>query len=340
MTSQTLAIGVLALVLGLMVACSQGPTNISPEEFYRGKTVNWIVSSDAGTNADLQARIIAPYLAREIGATIKVDNMGTDEGDNWVYTEAKKDGLTFVHKSTGALMSNDILKAPGVLYEAEKFEYISDVDPTLRMMSVYPDSPYKTLDAFRKAKGLKAGGTSAKGSIAISGAVLSEVLGLDAKVITGYSGSSRVALATKQGEVDFFVVSDTSAKLAQDDGMVVNLLTPNEQRSEALPDVPTMYELGVKVPKDLEGALEFVLASGQALAFPPGTPADRTEYMRKVFDKLGTDKVVQADLTKLKGAPTFFMSGKEVQDKIAKMKGDKELATKLDTIFNKHKAVQ
>ncbi|MBI2953824.1 MAG: hypothetical protein HYY30_05890 [Chloroflexi bacterium] len=340
MTKWASLMGILALGLGLAVACTQGPTNASPQEFYRGKTVTWIVSSDAGTSSDLLARAIAPYLAEETGATVKVDNMGTDEGSNWVYNEAKKDGLTFIHKSTGALTANDILQAPGTEYEVEKYLYIADVDEGIRIMAVSPDLANKTLEELRKMKGLKAGGTSAKGSIAISGAVVSEVLGLDAKVITGYSGSGKVALATKQRELDFYVISDTSAKMAEDDGMVVSFLSPNDQRSEALPNVPTMYELGVKVPKDLEGALEFVLASGQALALPPGTPADRVEYLRKIFDKLETNKELQSTLSKLKGAQASFMSGKDLQDKIVKMKADKELAGKLNTIFDKRKAVQ
>lgn len=336
----TAVIGILALSSGLMMACTQAKKDVTPDEFYRGKTVTWIASSDAGSGTDLQSRLIAPYLSKEIGASVRVENMGTDEGVNWTYNEGPKDGLTITLKSTGALTANDILKAPGVQYEVDKFIYISDVNPTKRIMVLSPKSPYKTLEALQKAKGLKGGGTTAKGSVAISGAVLSEILGLDAKIITGFKGTNELSMRTAQGEVDFYVISDSSAKQAQDDGFAVPFLTPNKQRSEALPNVPTMYDLGAKVSKELEAPLEFILASGQAVVMPPGVPNDRVEFMRKAFEKISSDDNLQKEFEKLTGARSPFTPGKEVQDIVATMKADKELAGRLDTIFEKHKAAQ
>ncbi|MBI2953828.1 MAG: hypothetical protein HYY30_05910 [Chloroflexi bacterium] len=343
MSGTRLASWILVLTLLLSVgvaACTQGQVTSTPEEFYRGKTVTWIASSDAGSGTDFLARAIAPYLAKEIGATVRVENMGTDEGTNWAFNEAPKDGLALVLKSTGAVMSNDILKAPGTMYVAEKFNFVADVNPGGTVLMISPKLPYKTLEQLRAAKGLKAGGTTAKGAIAVGGAVMSAILGLDAKVITGYQGTKNLGMAIARGEVDFFVSSDNSSKQDEEDGTLVNLLVVNKERSRTVPHVPTMYELGVTVPKDMEAALNYLLSRGQALMLPPGVPTDRVEYMRKVFEKLSANQEVQGELERIMGASAPFMKGKDLQDMVASMKSNASLAEQLDEIFNKYKATQ
>lgn len=339
LTKSTTAIGIAILGLGLVMACSQAPKAQTPEEFYRGKTFIW-VSSEPGSGGDLLARAIAPYLGKEIGATVKMETMGTDEGVNYVFNDAPRDGLTLVAKSTGAVISNDILKAPGTLYQSDRFNYVADINPSRRVLSVSVKFPNRSLDGLRQAKGLKVGGTSAKGSIATGAVVMMEVLGLDGKVVTGYKGTKDLTLAVGRGEIDVKVSSDVSALRDEADGYQVNLFIVNKDRSPAIPNVPTMADLGVKVPKELESAVDFILASGQAAALPPGVPQERVEYLRKVFDKLSTNNDLQKEMETVVGAPNPFSSGKELQDTITSMKASKGLADQIDAIFEKRKAVQ
>lgn len=333
---------ILALSIGSLLACTQAQKAVGPEEFYRGKTITWVVSAGqaGGDETDLLARSIAPYLAKETGATIRVENVASDEGVNYVYGEAKRDGLTMVHKSMGAVVSNDILKAPGVLYESEKFNFVADVYPAGKVFQMSPKIPYKTLEDLRKAKGLKAGGTTAKGSLAISSAVMLQILGLDGKVITGFKAKKDMVLAVARGELDFFVSSDTGSQRDEDEGNAVNLLVATKERSILIPKVPTMYELGVKVEKDMEAALAFILAAGSAVALPPEVPAERVEYMRKAFQKLSDNKELQAEMEKLQGASRPFMPGKDLQQDIATVKTNTALADQLDAILAKYTAVQ
>ncbi|MBI2953670.1 MAG: hypothetical protein HYY30_05100 [Chloroflexi bacterium] len=331
---------VLSLILGIFVACAQGPKVQTAEEFYRGKTFIWVSVNDIGSGADLIVRAVMPYLAKELGATVKIENLGTDEGVNYVYNEAPRDGLTIVVKSTGAVIANDILKAPGVLYESEKFNYVSDVNPSRRVLSVSPKFPNKTLDGLRQAKGLRAGGTSAKGSIATGAAVTMEILGLDGQIVTGFKGTKDLTLAVSRGEIDVQVSSDNSAKRDAADGHQVNLAVLNKEKSPALPDLPTWYELGVNVRQELQVPLDFILASGQATALPPGVPQDRVEYLRKAFARTSDNQDLQKEMEAIVGAPNPFGSGKELQDTIAAMKANKSLAERVDAIFEKYKTVK
>ncbi|MBI2955306.1 MAG: hypothetical protein HYY30_13410 [Chloroflexi bacterium] len=331
-------VGILAL--GVVIGCAQTPVGPGPEEFYRGKTIIWIVSSAAGADTDLLSRAVAIFLAKEIGVAVKVDNRDSDEGVNYAYAEAKPDGLTLVIKSTAALMSNDILKAPGTLYETDKFNFVADLNPHSQMMSLSPKLPYQTLDALRQAKGLKGGASSARGSLATGAALMFEILGLDGKVITGYKSSKDTAMAVGRGEADFIVTSDGSSQKDEADGYTKMFMVLSDERSSVAPSVPTMLELGVKVPKELESARQYIASSGFALALSPEVPQARVEYIRKTFQKLGDNKDLQKEVEKVMGSWTPFMPGKELQQRVAIIKANKDLAGQLDTIFSKYKAVQ
>lgn len=334
-------LGVLGLSLGLVAGCIKASESVAPEEFYRGKTVVLVSSSNTGGTVDLFTRAIAPYLAKEMGATTRVENMGSDETQNYIFEDAPRDGLMLVFDNTGAVLSNDLLKAPGVKYETEKFNFLADVNPTNAIFQVSPKLAARTIDALRQAKGLKAGGTSARGSLAVNSAVATELLGLDAKVVTGYDGKKAATMALARGEVDFFVGTDASAQKDESDGYIVNLFALASQRSLLIPNVPTIFELGWKVPKELEGPFGYLGLGGTSAILPPGVSQDRVDYLRKMFQKLGDDKELLKEREKIaSGPPSAFILGKELQDRMIKMKGDKALAKQLEDIFTRHKAVQ
>ncbi|MBI2954606.1 MAG: hypothetical protein HYY30_09855 [Chloroflexi bacterium] len=330
-------IGIPILALGLFIGCTQAPKADTPEEFYRGKTVTGVVPSTPGGGTDLLIRAVAPYLAKEIGATVKIENLATDEGVNWVYNEAKRDGLTFVINSSNALSGNAILKAPGAQYEIDKFNYLGDLHPGATVFNISPQAPYKTLADLRQAKGLKVAASSARGSLTIGGAVMLEVLGLDGKVVTGYQGNKNVTLALARGEANIQVTSDGGAKQDQDNGYVITLFIVGEDRSLVLPDVPTMFELGEKVPKELETVHAFVAALGYAAAVPPDVPQDRTDYLRKALENLSkNDTAMQSDVAKAMDGWAPFISGKVVQDKMMALAANKNLANQLDSLVKKY----
>ena len=312
----------------------------TPEDFYRGKTVSWIVSSEPGSPTDLIVRTIAPFLGKEIGARIRVENMKTDEGINYLYKQGSRDGLALAAKTTDAVIGSEILKAPGVLYETEKLNFLADVYPSIKMFQLSPKLPYKTIDALKKAKGLRGGGTSAKGSLALSAAVMFEILGLDGKVITGYQGKKNLLMAMARGEADFMVTSDDTAMRDEKDDYIVNLFTVGDKRSAVIPHAPTLSELGVKIPKELAAAHNFIITGGIAVLMPPGVPSDRVEQVRKVFQGLNNNAELQAGLVKLTGAWRTFVPGKELQQDMAVIKADQELAAKLDAIFKKYSAIR
>ena len=335
----TVLIGVLLLFSPLLPGGKSAGAE-SPEEFFRGKTLTWIVASDPGSSTDLIARTIAPFLAAELGAKVRVESRKTDEGFNFLYNKASRDGLVLAVKDSDSIIGNDILKAPGVLYETEKFNFLADAFPSFKLFQISPKLPYKTIEALKKAKGLRAGGTSAKGSLALSSAVMLEILGLDGKVITGYQGKKDLTLALARGEVDCMVPSDNTAFRDEKDGYVVNLMTTGFKRSIAVPHAPTLTDLGIQIPRELLSVHKFVTSSGTAVALPPGVPPERVEYLRKAFLNLGNHKDFPKAMEKLTGQYAPFLPGAELQRTMTEIKADTQLATKIDGIFKKYTAIR
>lgn len=321
-------------------ACSVAPGTVTPEEFFRGKTIAWVISSDPGSSTDVISRAVGPFLAKATGATVRPENYGNQVGLNYTYTEAKPDGLTVVSNVSNGIITSDMVKSPGILYEADKFNYVADVNPSRKILQVSPKLPYKTLDALQQAKGLKAGATTAKGALAIDNAVALEILGIDGKVISGFKGTGEMRVALERGEIDLIVSSDSRATQLEADGVLVNVVAWAENRSQIATNVPTVLELGVKIPKELATAFNYTAISGTAVALPPGVAEDRIEYLRQVFQRLREDTALQNEMQRVNEVWRPFMSGKELQDKVAAIKADKALAEQLDTIFAKHSVAQ
>lgn len=334
-------IGVLSLGPGLVASYALAAGAEKPEQFYRGKTITWIVSSGrAGDTTDFVTRLVAPYLAKETGAKVKVRNMGSAKGINYVYTDVKPDGLTLVTRATTAVLSNYVLKAPGVRYDIAKYNFLADILPDIGALILSPKSRYKTLDDLRKAKGIKAGATTVKGRGATGSAVMFEILGLDGKVVTGYRGKKASILALARGEVDLSFGSDATAARAKKAGNAVPLFVAADHRSPLLPKVPTLGQLGVKIPKELEDPFNFVGVSGKMVATTPGVPRDRVEYLRNIFKKLSKSEKIQKAIRDWAGAWRDFVPGEKLQAYMTKMKENTSLARQVDTILEKYIAAK
>ena len=329
----------LLVFLGLMIGNAGSARAETAEEFYRGKTLT-IVTNEPGGPPDLMARTVAPFLGKEIGAKVKIENRKTDEVMNYVYGQGAHGSLFLGIVTNDSVIGNDILKAPGVRYETEKFNFVADLYPAARLFQLSPKLPYRTLDALRKAKGLRGGGTSAKGAIAVSTAVMFEILGLDGKIITGFEGKKALTLAMARGEIDCMSTSDSTAVRDEKDGYVVNFMATGFKRSAVVPHVPTISELGVKIPKEMAAVHGFAIAGGTTVALPPGVPAERVEYLRKAFQDLNHIKDLQKGMEKLTNNWTPFVPGQELQQEMAAMKADKDAAAKLDAIFKKYTALR
>jgi tripartite-type tricarboxylate transporter receptor subunit TctC len=115
------------------------------------------------------------------------------------------------------------------------------------------------------------------------------VAGIDALVVP-YKASSAVLTALRSGEVDlaFEVLGPMLPQVAA--GAVRALAVSSDQRSTALPEVPTVAQAGVK---------GYSVASWNALAAPAGTPAEVIDQLGRAAWAAVEASAVQDKLVKL-----------------------------------------
>jgi len=93
------------------------------QPFYQEKTIRLIVGTAAGGGFDTYSRVIARHMGPyPRGPTIIVDNMPGAAylvSANYLYNIAKPDGLTIAN-FTGALLLGQVLKRPGIEFDARK----------------------------------------------------------------------------------------------------------------------------------------------------------------------------------------------------------------------------
>ncbi|HEX9272164.1 MAG TPA: hypothetical protein VGA01_08120, partial [Candidatus Binatia bacterium] len=97
----------IAVIAGF-VLLAIAPAQSSTHDFYKGKTIRFVVGQAAGGGYDLAARTIGRHMGKHIpgNPTIVVENMtgaGSLIAANYTYNSAKPDGL-FVGTWNGALI--------------------------------------------------------------------------------------------------------------------------------------------------------------------------------------------------------------------------------------------
>lgn len=262
------------------------------QDFYKGRQIRVIVSTDAGGAYDTYARLLAQVIREHIpGApTVIVQNMpgaGGIKTGNYIYGSAPRDGTVIAATHTGTPFA--ALTSPeAVTFDAEKLSWIGSITGDPYVGYVWHTAPIRTLEDTRTTE-LILGGTTT-GSLGNDLVVVARgILGLKLKLVSGYKGSNDVKLAMERGEVQgTFANAWSSLRTAEPewlkDGKIRVIVQHGFKKLPDLPDVPLLLDFA-RNDADRE-ALSFMLARQQAAKpyfAPPGVPAERLAILRRAF---------------------------------------------------------
>ncbi len=140
-----LAIGVAATIWG--GGREGGAQSVDAEAgFFKGRVVKLVVGSGTGGGFDGYARMIAPYIAKALGANVVVENQpgagGITALDN--LTVAPPDGLTIMFANGSAAALAQLVGQPGVRYDIGKFGQLGTVIASPVIWLVSPHSSIVT----------------------------------------------------------------------------------------------------------------------------------------------------------------------------------------------------
>jgi tripartite-type tricarboxylate transporter receptor subunit TctC len=289
-------LAVLALA-GLPLAAAAQP--------YAGKTVTIIVGYKAGGGYDTTARLLARHLPKHIPGkpTIIVQNMpGANSmiAANHVYNVAKPDGLT-IGTFNRNLPIAQLTKVDGVKFDMTKFAWIGSAASECTILAVRADLPYNSVEDLKKAKEpLVIGATGPGANTYDFPLLLKEFLGLNFKIVSGYSSSADIMLAIERKEADARAGSYTSIRPFIDRKLVKPLLRARAEEPgvEKLPvDEDLAPNPRAKAIMALRSAPEIV---GRPYVMHPNTSAEHLKIMREAFAKAIEDKELVAEATKAK----------------------------------------
>jgi tripartite-type tricarboxylate transporter receptor subunit TctC len=259
---------------------------------YPNKPIRLIIGFPAGGSTDIVGRIVAQKLGERLGQTIVVENRGGAGGTIGTDAAAKAapDGYTLTLGTTSTMAV-----APGAYsklgYDPIKsFSPISLVAVTPYLLVVNPQVPAKSLAelvALVKSQPGKLNYASAgNGSTTqLATEMLNDVTGMKMTHIP-YKGNAAADLAILSNQVEVLFGSMPALLQHAKTDKLRALAVGSASRSSALPEIPTVAELGYP---GFEAALWLgVLA-------PAGTP-------KPIIDKLNKELVAIAAIPDFKAA--------------------------------------
>lgn len=306
----------LAVMLG-MICWTMGSLSARAEtaaDFYKGKTITWIVSTGPGGGHDYYVRLIARHMQKFLpDSTIIVKNVpgaGHIIGANTVYL-SKPDGLTFGSYSTG-LVYAQLVGVQGIQFDLTKMSWIGKAASDTRVMVVSTKSPIKTLDDMRRPDRPVLFVTSGIGSGShIEANMVARAFRMNAKFLTGYAGNEG-QMSMLRGETHASMDGSETAMALVSRGDAFLMM----QFGKEIPNVPDGRDFAeTDEAKTIVSLLEAQSLLARITAGPPGIPADRLQVLRDAYRKALESPELLAEAAKA-NRTVKPMYGEEVADAI------------------------
>jgi tripartite-type tricarboxylate transporter receptor subunit TctC len=260
------------------------------------RPVRIVVPFAAGGTTDILARAMAPELSKAFGQTFIVDNRAGAGGNIGadIVAKAPNDGYTLLMGTVG---THGINRA---LYTKLPFDPIKDFAP-VTLVAAVPNvmemnaakaqemGIHNVTDFIRYAKAhpgqLNMASSGSGTSIHLAGELFKSMTGTFMTHIP-YKGSGPALMDMLSGNADVMFDNLPSSMQQIKSGKMVALAVTSAKRSTALPDVPTVEEVGGPALKGFEASSWFGLLA------PAGTSAEIVNRIQQeVAKSLGTPAV-------------------------------------------------
>ncbi|MEQ8898777.1 MAG: tripartite tricarboxylate transporter substrate binding protein [Roseovarius sp.] len=280
-------------------------------ENYPERPLMLMVSYGAGGATDFQARIVTMTAGNEdaLGMPMAIVNKpgaGGRVGWNWLATQAEADGYTLGAYNIPHFIAQSI--EGGVEYSADSFEPIANWGADPAVFVVGADSEFETMEdvvAYAKENpgGLTFSGAGLYVGHHIAALQLEKAAGVKLAYIPNNAGGAGAMKAVIAGEVLGGVNNLSDAYRAKEAGNVKILGVFDNERSDFLPDVPTMQEQGFDIDNT---SVNF-----RGVMVPKGTPQPIIDKLAEVVPTMFENSRVAGKM-KAGGSPMHVMTRDEV----------------------------
>ena len=307
---------------GILLAQLMIATALGDDDFFKGRTVNFVVSTSPGGGYDTYSRLIARHIGRFLPGQPHVvvqymPGAGGMRAANFLYTAAPRDGATIAMLDQ-AVQLDHVLGTAGLGADPARFNWIGRLLSNSAVLYARRDARVKKIeDVFTNELVVATSGTSSR----LNWIVLNNVLGTKVKMITGYAGTTASRLAMMRGEVDAlsqpWAVLKVEGEALLRDGAINLLLQSGAEKNVELMHVPRMIDLA---KNDADRILITLFSSpstiGRSVVAPPGLPVERVATLRRAFAAALNDAAFLDEAQKLK-LDLEPLDGTELQANIA-----------------------
>lgn len=266
------------VVWTLALACA-GP--VCAQDTYPARPVTVIVPMNPGGGTDLVGRAFAEALKKHLGQSFAVENVpgaGSAIGTTKLHG-SRPDGYT-IGVMGGFLVSTSLLGA--AKFPVTDLTQLARLSQETFVLAVKADAPWKTLaeflEASRKEPGKITLGTAGSGALThLAAEALNRQTAATLNIIH-FAGGAKEVTAVLGGHVSGGIFSQVEVlPYAGADAKLRTLAVFGEARTDKLPQVPTLKELGIAgvppgpwqglaAPKNLPAAAKHTLVEGSRKA--------------------------------------------------------------------------
>jgi tripartite-type tricarboxylate transporter receptor subunit TctC len=300
------AIAVAAVALALHIGGCTSDETVRPSRdaaraFFKGKTLTYVVATDAGGGYDTYGRLVAKYLARQLQMdTVVVKNIsggGHIRGAHAIFT-ANPDGLTQGTFNTGVIYAQ-LIGRKGLPVDLRRMSWIGKAGLEPRVLTVSAKAGVRSLDDIRRGKKRLLLGTNGVGNESYyDSLLLAHALGLRVRMVFGL-GAREAQLSMMRGEIDGEVGSASSYRPFVRNGYGHTVLRVGRS-AEVDDNIPNAADQATTAEgKAIIELMEALTVLLRWTVGPPGIPEERLAVLRDAYMSALGDSGLLAEARKL-----------------------------------------
>jgi tripartite-type tricarboxylate transporter receptor subunit TctC len=240
-----------SIIRALVAVAALGLAGAASAQQYPSKPVKMIVPFPAGGVTDVATRLIAQRLSERLKQQFYVENIGGAGGNLGMGNAAKSagDGYTILVASSSIVVNPNLYNK--VPYDIDKdFIPVTKAGGTPNSWVVNPNFPAKTMqemiDLIRKEPGKHSVGSPGTGTTpSLSIEMLKQALNLDF-VTVPFAGGGPMTTSLLGGHTPIVCAALGNYVNLIKEGKLRALAVTATKRSQALPNIPTLEEIGIK----------------------------------------------------------------------------------------------
>jgi len=305
----------LALALTCLAAGAQA------QDFYKGRTVTFVIGFGVGNGYDTYSRAVARNIGKHLPGrpNVVVQNMpgaGSITAINHLANIAPKDGasLGMIDQAAGL---TQMLDPKAFQADVTKFNWIGRVTDNAAVVFAWHDAPVKKMeDAFEKELIIATAGQNSR----MLTALMRNMMGFRMRAISGYAGPQESNLAMERGEIHALTQPWPVLRAEKPDWLRQKKINVLVQVSvDPHPELADTPLLATYARNDEERAIVEFLAGnsrvGRAVTSPPGQPAERVTDLRRAFMATMKDEAFLSEMARI-NLDIAPMSGEDLQSLI------------------------